>query len=445
MQVQIEDVSPVEKKLIVEVPWDSVAGKLGASYKALSKQVNLKGFRKGKVPRSVLERMFGKRVQAEVASDLVRESFIEAVSKHQLEAVSEPRVDSELIITKGKPFSFEAIVEVKGEVVAKDYKGLELTKRPIKIDEDELEHRLLHLRKDHMDLKPIEGRTELTTKDQVTVALKGKLGEHDVDQPEMTLDLSDDHHEPLPGLHAAIVGLPIDAVEHEISLTIPEDFQDESIAGAEATFAVTVTDAREQELPDFDDEFAKDTGRAETAAELREQIAQELRDRQEEQVKGELNQAAIDALVAKNDIPVAQSLVERVIENRFRRLQMMMGMRPGQGGLDAETREHLSEGAADEVRAQLLLEAVAEQEKLEVGDDEIDARVAELAAQMGGKNAGQLKAEMARDGRLENIEFSLRQDKAIALLIDNATVTEKEPEPEVDGAEAGDPEDQPDP
>lgn len=446
MQVQIEEVSAVEKKLIVEIPWDNVNGKLGASYRQLAKEVNLKGFRKGKVPRSVLERMFAPRVHAEVAGEFVRESFMAAVTEHKLEAVAEPRVEGQIEITKGKPLAFEAIVEVKGDVTVKNFKGFKLTKRPVKIKEEDLEHTMLHLQKEHMDLLPIEDRKELTTDDMVTISLTGTIGEEKVERPELSLDLGDDHHEPLPGFHAAIVGLPIDTKDHEISIDIPDDHKEEQIAGKKASFIISVIDAKKKDLPELTDDFAKDTGKAETIDELRAQIRKEAEDRQNEQIQVELNQAAVDELVKQNEIPVASSLTERVIQNRFTRLQRMMGMQPGQQGppLDDDTREHLSKGAEDEVRGQLLLDALSESEKLEVGDEEIDARVADLATR-AGKTAGRLKAEMARDGRLENTVFQLKQDKAVALILEHATVEEKEPEPEPaeDKVEAKSDEDKP--
>jgi len=437
MQVQVEEVSPVEKKLIVEVPWDNVSGKLGKSYRELAKQVNLKGFRKGKVPRSVLERMFSERVHAEVAGELVRECFMTALSEHKLQAVAEPRVEKSIEINKGKPTSFEAIVEVKGEVKVENYKGMELTKRPLNIKDEDLEHTLSHLRKDHMDLLPIEDRKELTTDDMVTIAIKGTIGDQEIDRDDVTLDLGDDHHEPLPGMHAAILGMAIDAKDQDIVIEIPEDHQETQIAGKTASFKVSVVEAKFKDLPELNDDFAKDTGKAETMDELRAGIRKEAEDRQADQIKGELHQAAILELVKRNPIAVASSLTERVIQNRFQRLQSMMGIQPGMQGppLDDATRERLADGAEDEVRGQLLLDALAEAEGIEVSDEAVDERVAELAAS-NGKTAGRLKAEMSRDGRLENIVYQIKQDKAVEVILESATVEEKEPEPETDSADS---------
>jgi len=436
MQVQIEEVSPVETKLIVSVPWDNVNDKLGKSYRELGKQVHLKGFRKGKVPRSVLERMFHERVHAEVTGELVRESFMTALSEHKLQAVAEPRVEQEISITKGQTLSFEAIVEVKGEIKVDNYKGMELFKRPLVIDEEELEHTLSHLRKDHMDLLPIEDRSTLSTDDMVTISLKGTIGDQEIDRPEMNLDLGDDHHEPLPGMHAALVGLPIDATDHEITINIAEDHKDALIAGKTAKFTVSVIDAKYKDLPELNDEFAKDTGRADTLDELVAGIRKEAEEREAEEIKTELSKAAVDELIKRNPIAVASSLTERIIQNRFQQLQSMMGIAPGEQNfpLDAETRERLSEGAEEEVRGQLLLDALAQAEELKASEEEIDARVAEIASH-GSKSVGRLKAEMARDGRLENIRYQLEQDKAVALLLEHATIVEKEPAAEHDPEE----------
>jgi trigger factor len=430
MQLRIEDLSPVEKKLIVEVPWAAVGAKIDEAYRELGKNVALKGFRKGKVPRNVLEQIYSRQVKSEVAIQLVRESFVTAATQHKLMAVAEPRLESKIDIQRGKPFAFEAVVEVRGDVVAKDYKGLSLTRRPLKVEDAAVDAALTELRREHTELKPIEGRDILTAADVVAVALKGTLGEHTIDRPQLTFDLGDDERQALPGLNAALIGLPTSAKDHPIKIDIPADHGDPQIAGKTADLAVTVLDARSKDVPALDDEFAKDTGRGATMAELRAALKADIEARVGEDIQDEVRKHALKELVQKNPIPVAQSLVERAVESTFHRFQRMLGMKPGQGGgLDDGLRESLRPGALDEVRGQLLLEAVAEQEKLEVGEDEIDARLARIG-KMGNQAPGKLKAEMDRDGRLDNLRFQLRQEKTLDFLISKATVVEKEPEPE---------------
>ena len=430
MQLRVEDLSPVEKKLIVEVPWDSVSEKLAASYRQLAKSVQLKGFRKGKVPRSVLERMFGDRVRVEVAGEIIRESFFQAINQHKLEAVSEPQVDdSKLHFVKGEPLRFEAVIEVRGDVKAEKYEGMELSRRPLSVPESDIDKALEELQREHTELHPIEGRSELGNDDVVAFSCRGTLGEHQIDRPQMTLDLGDEGSEPLPGLVAALRGLPIETADHQIVLKVPDDHADSEIAGLEAALTISILEARVKDVPDLSDDFAVDTGKGETLEDVRAALRRELEERQSAAIADEVREQALKELIARNPIPVAPSLVERVLQNKYRRLQMMMGQKPHNHDhpIEGELREKLMDGAEDEVRGQLLLEAVAEAESVEVVEEEIDERIAELAAR-SGQQLGRLKAEMARDGRLENVRFQLRHKKTMDLLVARASVSENVPE-----------------
>ena len=158
MQVRIEDVSPVEKKLVVEVPWQTVADRLNVAYRELGKGVTLRGFRKGKAPRSVLEQIYAPRVHADVAEQLIRESFFSANREHSLGAVSEPRNLEGAMIKRGEAFTYAAIVEIKGDVVPAAYDGLAIERRRLAVPEAEVDKALEQLRKEHTELVPIEGR-----------------------------------------------------------------------------------------------------------------------------------------------------------------------------------------------------------------------------------------------------------------------------------------------
>jgi trigger factor len=428
MQVKIEDVSPVEKKLIVSVPWNAVDSRMGEAFRELTKSVQLKGFRKGKVPRSVLERMFGKRVRAEVAGQLVRESFMTALTEHNLQAVSEPRVEDAPEIQSGQPFSFTAIVEVRGDIQIGDWKGMKLGRRPVVVGEESVDMALEQLRREQTELRPIEGRETLAESDIAAISLKGTVGEHEVDKPQLPVDLGDAEHDPLPGLRAALVGLPIKAADHAIEIEIPADHGDPQLAGRTAKLTISVLDARQKDVPELDDELAKDTGRAENLAELRGVVRQELEARVKQDIDEEVRKEALAELVKRNPIPVAASLVERSIESKYARLRQLFGMSPDDTSeLDGELREKLRASAADDVRGQLLLDAVASQEGIEVADADLDDRVARLARAQG-QAPGRLRSDMERDGRLDSVRFQIRQEKTLDLLVQHAEVTEREPE-----------------
>lgn len=436
MQVKIEDVSPVEKKLVVSVPWNAVDTRMGEAFRELTKNVQLKGFRKGKVPRSVLERMFGKRVRAEVAGQLVRESFVTALTEHKLQAVSEPRVEDAPEIHTGQPFSFTAIVEVRGDIAVGEWKGMKLGRRPLVLGEEAVDMALEQLRRDQTELRPIEGRDTLGADDIAAISIKGTIGEHEVDRPQMPVDLGDAEREPLPGLRAALVGLPIATRDHTIEIAIPDDHSDPQLAGRKASLTLSVLDAREKDVPELDDELAKDTGRAETLAELRQVLRAELEARVKKDIDEEVRQEALAELVKRNPIPVAASLIERSIDSKYARLRQLFGMSPDDDReLDGELREKLRASATDEVRGQLLLDVVANQEGIEAPDGDLDDRVARMARAQN-ESPGRLRSEMERDGRLDSLRFQIRQEKTLDLLIQHAEVTEREPEPPAEAAPA---------
>jgi trigger factor len=427
MQVRIEDVSPVEKKMFVEVPWETVSIKLGEAYKDLGKGVALKGFRKGKVPRPVLEQVYGQRVNAEVAYQLVRESFFKASEEHSLAAVAEPRVEEADPIKKGQPFKFSAIIEIRGEVVPQDYKGLEIERRKLDVKDEAVEESLAQLRREHTELRPIEGRDVTAAGDIVGLSVTGTIGEHAINQPQFAVDLDDAEREPLPGMRDALLGIPLDTKDKQLEITVPDDFKDESIRGRKANRTVTILEARSKDVPALDDEFAKDTGKAETLDGLKAALRKELEDKEQEVIDREAREGVLRELIKKNQIPVASSLVERAVEMQYQRLRQMLGMKPerGNASLSDDLREKMRPAGADEVRGQLLLEAIADKETISVTDAELNAHL-EATAKSRNTPAAKLKAEWQRDGRLDNVTYSLRQDKVLKFLVEAAKVTEVE-------------------
>ncbi|MBX3157599.1 MAG: trigger factor [Deltaproteobacteria bacterium] len=429
MQVRIEDVSPVEKKMFVEIPWETVSAKLGNAYRELGKGVALKGFRKGKVPRPVLEQVYGARVNAEVAYELVRESFFAANQQHSLAAVAEPRVEEATPIKKGQPFTFQAIIEVRGEVVPQDYKGLAIEKRRLDVPETAVDEALAGLRREHTELRPVEGRDVTAAGDIVGLSVTGTIGEHQINQPQFAVDLDDNEREPLPGMREALTGIPIDTKDKQLEITVPEDHKDEQIRGRKATLTVTVLEVRAKDVPALDDEFAKDTGKADTLDGLRAALRKELEDKEQETIDREAREGVLRELIKKNQIPVAASLIERAVEMQYGRLRQMLGMKPDRNnplaGLTEDLREKMRPAGADEVRGQLLLEAIADKENLAVTDAELTKHV-EATARARNMAPAKLRAEWQRDGRLDNVTYSLRQDKVLQFLVGNASVTEVE-------------------
>jgi trigger factor len=427
MQVRIEDVSPVEKKMFVEIPWETVSAKLGNAYRELGKGAALKGFRKGKVPRPVLEQVYGQRVNAEVAYELVRESFFKAAQEHNLAAVAEPRVEEAAPIKKGQPFTFAAIIEIRGDVQVSDYKALPIERRKLDIADGAVDEALAHLRREHTELRPIEGRDTTAPGDIVGLSVTGTIGEHTINQPQFAVDLDDPEREPVPGMAKILTGVPLDTKDMKVELEVPADFKDEHVRGRKANLTVTILEARAKDVPALDDEFAKDTGKADTLDGLKAALRKDLEDREQGVIDREARENVLRELIKKNQIPVASSLVERAVEMQYQRLRQMLGMKPERGtaGLTAEMREKMRPSGADEVRGQLLLEAIADKENIAVTDAELDAHI-EATAKARNVVPAKLRAEWQKDGRIDNVTYSLRQDKVLKFLVEHAQITEVE-------------------
>src|SRR5689334_20262887 len=273
MQVTIEDVSPVEKKLEVEIPWEMVQRRLDEAYRDLSRGVQLRGFRRGKVPRSMLERMFGKTVEQEVMGKLVNDGFVQVAHEQHLHPVAEPVIDDAKMPTKpGDPFRFVARIEVRPEIKPKDYKEVELTRRRAAVSDTDVERALEHKRQELTEYRAIEDRDRAAPSDVLIVAMKGTVGEHKIDREEVRVDLSEPGDAPLPGLAEALRGLSLKSRDEEVSFDIPADHPRKEIAGKTAQLRVTMKEAREKVVPALDDDFAKDTGDADTLVELREKL-----------------------------------------------------------------------------------------------------------------------------------------------------------------------------
>lgn len=428
MDIRIEELSPVEKKLAVEIPWQAVSERLERAYRDYGRGVSVRGYRKGKVPRAVVERMFGKQIRDEITQTLVQESMVEAATRHDLHVVAEPVVE-DARLQVGETFRYHARLEVRSEVVLASIDGIEATRQRVLVPDSEVDVALEQLRQQHASYDPITDRTVTTPSDVVVIALRGDVGSFPINRPELVIDLSRTAQEPLPGLCAALTGIPIDATDYALAFAIPEDCAQREIAGQQATFSVTVREARCKVVPALDDDLAKDTGESDTLLELRAAVRARLEERARDGFARQAREQVLRGLVERHPVPLAPALIERGVDSQLERAQhslSMQGMNLERAGIDPrDLRERLRDAAIAELRGQLVLEAIAERESLVVSEPELDSEIARLAHHAREPTPpGRLKAEMARDGRLESVRWRLRQDKALDLVVSRATITE---------------------
>ncbi|HXJ19929.1 MAG TPA: trigger factor [Polyangia bacterium] len=428
MQITIEDLSPVEKRVEFELPWTDVAPKLDKAYDSLRKGVRLPGFRPGKVPRALLEKMYRRQVEDEVARDLVERTISQAIHENQIQPVAPPAV-AEIEIKQGAPFKFSARVEVRAQVTPQDYAGVPVSRRPPKVTDEQIDEALEGYRRRLTQFKPVEGRQETGPSDLVRVELTGRVGEHKIKRREVLVDLEDDVGGPLPGLASRLRGKAIGGEGTvEVDYTLPAEGPPAEMAGRHVHLNVAIKEAREKQVPALDDELAKDTGEAETLDGLRAKVREKLVETEQQRIKREMERALVKEIVKRNSFPIAPALVERYAQalvNRTKNQLAMMGV-DVEAFDDARMRHEVRGEAEEEARGSILLQTIAEREGLTATDADVQKRVAELAI---ARNVGakQLRGELEKEGRIPQIEAQIREQKTLDMLISQAKITDEDP------------------
>jgi trigger factor len=425
MQITIEDLSPVEKRVEFELPWSDVVPKLEKAYDSLRRGVRLPGFRPGKVPRALLEKMYKRQVEDEVARDLVELSLGQAIRENQIQPVAPPTVE-ELAIKSGEPFKFTARVEVRSQVTPKDYSGLPISRRPAAVTDEQVTEALEGYRRRLTEFKPVEGRTQTGDTDLVLVELSGKVGEHKIKKRQVAIDLENDSEGPLPGLPSRLRGQPITPEPIEVDYTLAGEGLLPELAGKQVHMHVTIKEVREKKVPALDDEMAKDTGEADTLEGLKTKVRDRLLEQDERRIKSEMTRAVIKELIKRNEFAVAPALIDRyaqLLVNRAKQQLVMMGV-DVESIDDERMRAEVRGEAEEEARGSILIQAIAEREGITVTDADVQKRVAELAAARN-ENPKQLRADLEKDQRIHQIEGQIREQKALDMLIAQAKITEE--------------------
>jgi trigger factor len=399
MQITIEDLSPVEKRVEFELPWADVAPKLDKAYDSLRKGVRLPGFRPGKVPRALLEKMYRRQVEDEVARELVERSIGQAIRENQIQPVAPPAV-AEIEIKPGSPFKFSARVEVRAQVTPQDYSGVPVSRRPPKVTEEQVNEALEGYRRRLTQFKPVEGRTETGPSDLLRVELTGRVGEHKIKRREVLVDLEDDVGGPLPGLASRLRGQPIGGEGTiEVDYTLAAEGPPPEMAGRHVHLNVAIKEAREKQVPALDDELAKDTGEAETLEGLRTKVREKLVETEQQRIKREMERALVKEIVKRNSFPIAPALIDRYAQLLVNRAKNQLAMM----GVDVEAfdeqrmRREVRGEAEEEARGSILLQTIAEREGLTATDADVQKRLAELAASRN-VSAKQLRGDLEKDG-----------------------------------------------
>lgn len=431
MQVTVEDVSAVKKKIHVEIPKEEVSKELDAAYKDLKKKAKIKGYRPGKVPRPVLERLFKKDVHSDVIQNLVQESFPKALQETDLAVIDTSDIDTPEL-DPDSDFKYNATVELKPELPEVNFKGLEIKKTEYPVSDGEIDAQVEMLRKHLAEYHTITEDRPAAEGDYITIDYEGSVD----GQPYPPTAFTEDHAIKIgdkaftEDFDKALAGMK-PGESREFTVAFPEDHNDADLAGREITFKVKLKEIKEEILPPVDDEFAKKFGKYETVADLRAEIESNLRQGYDKRTNQEMQEQIFSKLLENEfevpDVMVRHELDEIAKDTEHRFAQNGLSME--QLGLTREIMDQQYRPVAEQqARRHLLLNKIIEQENMDVTEEELDAEYEKLSEMIGQPLDFIKKFYKENPGKQDGFKIALLEKKAVDLIINHATVETVEPE-----------------
>jgi len=438
MQVSVEDINSVKKTLHIEIPAEEVARELDKAYDHLKKNAKIKGFRKGKVPRSALERLFKKDVHADVTSKLIQSSFFDAIKQTELKIVGNPQVDPPELEAKGA-YKYDATVEIRPEIDDVNYSGLKLKRTNYAVSDEEIEAQLKMLQKNFARHEKIDKDRAAREEDIVIIDFEGfKDGQPfaetaktenfnlRIGQGPVTKDFDEQRIGMQPGDNK------------EFDITFPEDYHNKKLANLEISFQVTLNEIRQEVIPPLDDALAKKAGPYENLDDLKKVITDNLDQGYNKRTEQELHEQIYTELIARTDFEVPEAMVDMELEGIVEEAVRSFSYRNITMEELGMTRESIAEKYRDvafsQAKRHLLLGKIIDQENLEVADEELEAGLNEMAANFKQPVEEIKKYYDQNKDKLEFFKHTLLEKKAIKLIIETSTIEDVEPEKaEADG------------
>jgi trigger factor len=432
MQTTVETTAPHTVKLTIEVPADEFGKDLDRTYRSIANHIKIPGFRKGKVPKQIIDTQVGRdTVLEEFVTSSVPTYFRKAVSEEDLAPITDPDIDVQQL-EPGEPFIFSATVEVRPRLSFEesDYTGIEVTKPPIEVTDEEIDDWIERLRERFAELEPV-GRP-IQQGDFVTVDLTVMRAGEKVEQASREDYLyfvgSGEVGEKLD---VELVGGKAGAIL-KVSDALPERFGEE-LGGAAVEITALVKDVKARRLPDVDDAFAKTASEFDTIQQLRDDLRERVTEVKEREATAALRDLALEQMIRKVDVDLPDSLVEEETDHRIRHARERaerMGvpleqMLEAQGWDEARLREDSREHAIRAIKSDLVLEAIARSASLEVSAEEISAEIAVLA-QAYGREPKAVAKDLERSGQVVTLAGDIIRSKALDLLVERADVKTEE-------------------
>ncbi|RJP84071.1 MAG: trigger factor [Desulfobacteraceae bacterium] len=431
MEVTVTDINSVKKKIQIEIPQSDVAKAIDTAYLELKKTAKVKGFRPGKTPRTVLERMFSKDVQADVASTLIQNSFLEAVKQESLAFIGMPDIDPPEL-DPAAPFIYDVTLELKPELSPIDFNGVQLKKTLYKMSEAEVDKQIDLLQKQLAEFQPIDEVRAVAEDDYAVIDYEGFKDGLPFAQAQKTENytLKIGRKMITEAFDNEVTGMT-PGQQKTFSITFPKDYHNKDLAGLEVSFSVTLKEIRKEVLPDADDAFAKKLGPFETLEDLKNAIRKNLQEGYDKRSQQEIQEQIFEKLLTES-FELPETLVKYELDGIVDDMEMRFSqnnMTLDQLGLSREKLgDEYRDVAEKQVRRHLFLSKIIEQEKMELTEEQLNLEY-ESFAQVVGQPVDFIKTYYkSNPEKLDGFKHALLEKKVFDLIVEKAVIEEVEPE-----------------
>jgi trigger factor len=417
MKVEVQEINSCQKRFEVEIPLEEVNKELDALYRNLQKKVKVKGFRPGKVPRSILERLYKAEIENELISKIIPDTYTKIIQDNGIRAVGLPRLD-EVRLDKEQPLRFTATVDVVPEISLKEYEGWEFTKKIVPVSEELLDSELERLRELHAQWDAIDRPAR--EGDYVVFNYQGSVeGKKFPELQAENVEVIIGSNTMPPELERQLIGLS-SGEKKEIGLPFPPDHPNEKLAGKEALLEVQVAEVKEKRLPELNDDFAKEIQEeVETLEELKQHVRKNLEDYIANRAQALLEKEILDRLIEENPFPVPESLIEAQCQQMLNNMKTQLEAR-GTKLEDLDSyRERFREAAERNIKIELILDKIKQLEGVEVSEEEVDKEIKVIATRW------KKSEEFVRKEMEERIRQQLVRKKTLEILIQKSRIKEE--------------------
>lgn len=425
MSLQVETLEKNMAKLTIEVPAEEFEKAIEKAYQKNKGKMSVPGFRKGKVPRKMIEKMYGTGIFYEDAANIIiPEAYANEIENCELEIVSQPSIDV-VQIESGKPFIFTAEVATKPEVELGEYKGVQVERKAVEVTDEEVDKALEEERDKQSRMVPVEGRA-VENGDMVTIDFEGFVDDVAFEGGKGTdYPLTIGSHSFIDTFEDQLVGKNV-GEEVEVNVTFPEQYQAEELQGKPAMFKVAIKEIKAKELPELDDDFAQDVSDFDTLAEYKEDLKKKLVEKKEEEAKEAFEEAVVEAVVsnAKMEIPAPMvDLQVKTMADNFARRITSQGLSMEQymqftGMTPEKLEEQMRPQALKTIESRLVLEAIVKAENIQAADEELDKELEKMAS-MYQMEVEKLK-ELISDKEKDSMKLDIAVQKAVDFIVEQA-------------------------